>query len=200
MPLPRPQPRKLLHLRDITLRGYEREDGLMEIEARMTDTKTYSAPNLDRGGIQAGEPVHDMWVRLAMTPDTLEIREAEAAMESTPYAICPLVAVNMRRLVGLTIGRGFLAKALARLHGVEGCTHLRELLQPIATTAVQTRISVSKHGARAPKRAPVSGLVPPVMYNTCHAYNEDGPVVARGRALAAELEAKAAQTETAAPN
>jgi hypothetical protein len=39
-----PAARKLEHLRDISLRGYLREDGLVDIEAHLTDTKTYGFP------------------------------------------------------------------------------------------------------------------------------------------------------------
>ena len=49
------------HTRTITCKGYRRKDGLWDIEAHMTDIKTFSFENRDRGGIQAGEPVHEMW-------------------------------------------------------------------------------------------------------------------------------------------
>ena len=39
MPLSTPQERELLHSRDIVLRGYQRADGLYDIEAQLTDTK-----------------------------------------------------------------------------------------------------------------------------------------------------------------
>lgn len=43
MPLSPPEPREHIHSRDIILRGYRREDGLWDIEAHLTDTKTYDA-------------------------------------------------------------------------------------------------------------------------------------------------------------
>ena len=61
MPLPRAHARKLIHTRTIDCRGYEREDGLWDIEGHLTDTKTYTWRN--RGGVKdlaAGEPAHDM--------------------------------------------------------------------------------------------------------------------------------------------
>ena len=42
MPLSTPASRDLLHLRDIQLRGYQREDGLFDIEAHLLDTKAYA--------------------------------------------------------------------------------------------------------------------------------------------------------------
>src|SRR4051794_6318848 len=53
MPLSQPQDRDLLHSRDIELRGYRRADGLYDIEAKLTDTKSYGSANHDRGYIGA---------------------------------------------------------------------------------------------------------------------------------------------------
>ncbi len=174
MPLPRSAPRKLLHLRDITLRGYLREDGLVDIEARMTDTKTYSWANQDRGGINAGDALHDMWMRVTIDEDLL-IHDVEAAMDSTPHTICPAIAPNYKKLIGLSLTKGFMKSALALMGGVNGCTHLRELLQPIATVAFQTMFSL-RHGE--PREGGSDG-VPRFLVNTCHAYAEDSPVVTR---------------------
>ena len=178
-----PSPRRLLHTREVTLQGYLREDGLIEVEARMTDVKSYSMANIDRAGIPAGVPLHDMWIRMTLTVEEMEIVACEAAMDSTPYNICPQTAPNMARLVGLKIGKGFLRAAAQRVGGVEGCTHLRELLQPVATTAYQTRYSVLNHGPDGGEGKDKPGLAPALL-NTCHSYNETGPVVARLRAEA----------------
>ena len=66
MPLPQPSPRKHMHTRSISYRGYQREDGLWDIEAHMTDTKTYSINNNWRGEIAVGEPLHEMLVRITV--------------------------------------------------------------------------------------------------------------------------------------
>ena len=60
MPLSKPALRKHLHNRNIECKGYEREDGLWDIEAHLVDTKTYSFENHDRGTVASGKPVHDM--------------------------------------------------------------------------------------------------------------------------------------------
>ena len=51
MPLSPPAPRTHIHTRTVTVMGYEREDGLFDIEAQMTDTKTYGFRNNWRGEI-----------------------------------------------------------------------------------------------------------------------------------------------------
>ena len=185
MPLSRPTKRKLLHMRDITLRGYVREDGCVDIEARMTDVKSYSFGNRDRGVIAAGEPLHDMWIRMTVTPDLL-ITDCEASLDSGPYNICGDVTPNMQRLVGLRIGKGFLSAAMQRVRGPEGCTHLRELLQPVATVAMQTMIGAGKTGSTA-ELDEQEGHFDARFTNTCYSYAEDGPVVTRAKEMAANL-------------
>ena len=178
MPLSKPSTRKMLHLRDITLRGYEREDGMIEVEAHMTDTKSHSLSMRDRGGLSAGEPMHDMWLRVTVSPE-MTIMAAEAAMDATPHNVCPQVAANYERLVGLNIGKGYLKGAMQRLGGVEGCTHLRELLQQVGTVAFQTLLSV--RGQQTKERAPERRIHPGLL-NTCYTYNEDGALAARYKA------------------
>jgi hypothetical protein len=106
MPLSDPAPRTLLHRRDIQLRGYHRADGLFDIEAHLTDTKDTPFEHDTHGPVPGGTPIHDMWVRLTVGEDMV-VREAEAASDHTPYAICPGAAPNFARLAGLKIGPGF---------------------------------------------------------------------------------------------
>jgi hypothetical protein len=191
MPLSQPQERELLHSRDIVLRGFRRADGLYDIEAHLTDAKTYGSANRDRGYIHAGEPIHGMWLRLTVDQDR-HIVACEAASDYTPYAICPTAAPNFARLAGLRIKPGFLKEASKRVGGVIGCTHLRELLQQIATTAYQTI-----DPARAKREADEAGEIDkpgsdrldmritakmggaPAILNTCVAYGTESPVVQR---------------------
>jgi hypothetical protein len=170
-------PRKEVHTRTITLRGYQREDGLYDIEAHLTDTKTYSFSNDHRGEITPGTPLHGMWMRMTVD-ERLNILECEAATDFSPYALCPSAAPNFSSLAGLRIRPGFLREANSRIGGTLGCTHLRELLQQIATTAFQT-----VQPARARRHPKSEGLMDgksdqkPGILNTCIAYGTDSPVV-----------------------
>ena len=113
MPLSPPPERELLHSRDIVLRGYRRADGLYDIEAHLTDTKTYGSANRDRGYIHSGEPIHGMWIRLTVD-EQRRIVACEAASDHTPYAICPTAAPNFARLAGLPVRAGFLSRCTSR--------------------------------------------------------------------------------------
>jgi len=173
MPLSAPAPREHLHNRDIALRGYYREDGLIDVEAHLTDTKTHRGKHDDGSWREIGEPVHDMWLRVTINP-AREIVACEASMDATPFAICPGAAANFGRLVGLRIEGGFIRAAMARVGGAEGCTHLRELLQQVGTVAFQTLYSVGK---LSDDPAHMEGRKPPLL-NTCHAWAETAAMVA----------------------
>ena len=108
-----------------------------DIEAHLTDTKSFGQTNHDRGYIEAEDPVHDMWLRLTID-EKMHIQAVEAVSDKTPYAVCPAAAPNFSKLAGLQIKAGFLRDVTHRVGGTAGCTHLRELLQQMATTAFQT--------------------------------------------------------------
>jgi hypothetical protein len=165
--------RQLLHERRIQCRGYRRDDGLWEIEAELLDTKTYVFENHDRGEVRPGEPVHRMWLRLTLDDDMV-IRHAEARTDYGPYSVCPQGAETFARLQGMRLGPGFRRRVDKRIGGVEGCTHLRELLGPAATTAFQTIAPV-----RARERGEAPARSRPALLGSCRAYAPDGDVVKR---------------------
>ncbi|HWQ39540.1 MAG TPA: DUF2889 domain-containing protein [Burkholderiales bacterium] len=168
-----PVARRLLHSRRVACFGYARDDGLWDIEGHLVDTKTYDLHDLDRGPTPAGQPLHEMWLRLTVDID-LNIVAVEAKTVWGPYAICGEITPNFQRLKGLAIRPGFSQKSRELLGGVEGCTHLVELLGPIATTAFQTVYSEKVKRDRT-----VGGKKRPALIDSCHAWASDGPVVER---------------------
>ncbi len=106
MPLPAPQARSHLHTRAVVFRGYHREDGLWDIEAELTDTKTYALERSERGDMPPGTPIHGMSIR-ATVDDHLTIREIASAMDHTPFGECQQGADPMQRMVGVTMGPGW---------------------------------------------------------------------------------------------
>lgn len=173
MPLSPPAPRRALHRRTIECQGYQRDDGLWDIEARLVDTKTYAFDNRDRGTVQPGEPLHDMLVRVTIDDDFL-IHSVEASTDASPFTPCAEIAPAFAELAGLRIGSGFTSEVRRRFGGVRGCTHIIELFGPIATTAYQTLFPVRERRAAAR-----SDRERPRVIDTCHALAADGPVVAR---------------------
>ena len=119
MPLSPPVKRKHIHTREIRCTGYEREDGLWDIEGRITDTKTYTFENRERGTISAGTPVHDMLVRLTVDTE-LVVQEAEASTESGPFEICPALNDGVKALKGMKIASGWTRNLHKAIGGIKG--------------------------------------------------------------------------------
>jgi len=188
MPLSPPVGRQHLHTRRVTCQGFFREDGLWDIEGRITDEKSYEHVNEWRGPLKPGDFVHDMSIRLTLD-HKFTIVDVEAVTDKSPYRICGDVAPDFKKLIGLRIGGGFHREVRARLGGVHGCTHIVELLGPVATTAFQTLSSGKAreleraHRTKsdpAPKAdAPSKPRRKPHVIDTCHAWAADGPVVKR---------------------
>ncbi len=123
--------------------GFVRDDGSLELEAALTDVK--DVDYLISSGLRpAGVPVHEMRVRVVLDPH-FTIREAYAEMPWVPFfGSCDRAAPRYEALVGLNLLRGFRQAVLERLGGVQGCTHLTELLMSLPTAAIQTWATFKK--------------------------------------------------------
>ena len=163
--------RKKIHNRNVHCEGYLREDGLWDIEGHLRDTKTYSFKSDHRGEVKAGTAIHDMTIRLTLD-DNLNIKDVITIMKSHPYNICPEITPNFKNLIGLTIGKGFRKNVYAKVGGIKGCTHLVELLFPIATTAFQTIYSYKMNKNKSRKNSNTPSLI-----NSCHSWSENNEVI-----------------------
>lgn len=166
-----PVPRKPLHTRTVKCNGYKRDDDLYDIEGHLVDVKSVGFYNMDRGDLKPGDPIHEMWIRLTVDLN-LNVVDVEAETVWGPYAMCGDITPNFKRLKGLTIGQGWTRKTRELLGGTQGCTHLVELLGPVATTAFQT---VYADKTRREKKT--GNKVKPMQIDSCHAYASDSPVV-----------------------
>lgn len=173
MALSPPAEREAMHHRKYDFTGYRRADGLWDIEGHMTDVKTYSFSNDYRGTIETGEPLHDMWIRLTVD-ESLRVQDIEATTDASPYAICPAITPNFKRMIGARVGAGWRAAIREKLGGAEGCTHLVEMLGAMGTVTFQTMYPVLVKKAKGlPRRGK------PPLLDSCHAYSSDGEIAQR---------------------
>lgn len=167
-----------IHTRRVECVGYRRSDGLWDIEGRLLDTRSYDMTFYDGRELAAGGPLHQMRLTITLDQDFV-IRDAAAASEHTPYPICPEIAPAYRQLIGLRLGPGFSQKVRELFKGRAGCTHLTELLGPMATTAFQT-LTARKH--EGPDTGPESEQPGGVartrlagrLIDACHGWRSDG--------------------------
>ena len=119
--------------------------------------------------IEAGEPLHDMWVRLTLDDD-LQVVDIEVATEAGPFQICPDIAPAFQVMKGERIQPGWHQRIKMLLGGVKGCIHLSEMLGAMGTVAYQTTYSRRQRAPGAKQRPPV---------DSCHALAADGELVKR---------------------
>jgi Protein of unknown function (DUF2889) len=172
MPLPVPVARREIHHRAIDMKAYAREDGLYDIEAHLVDRKPFAFQRISTPEpLPAGQPLHDMWIRLTVD-DQYFVRGIEAASDVTPYGLCKEAESTLAVLIGERIASGWSSKVKQRLRGAASCTHLMEMLIPMATTAFQ--------GIRALERdhtVPVDPATVKVDLDSCYAYARHRDVV-----------------------
>lgn len=178
MPLPPPAPRKLRHTRTIVCEGYERADGQWDVDGRLLDVKADTIENWDeRGTIPAGQPIHDMSLRITVD-SKMTITDSAAAMEYTPWRICPSIAPTFGQLTGLTIKPGFTKKVGDLFGGTLGCTHMNSLIGPVATTLMQTMVRARLARMKEHQDKGLPRSMPPFL-NTCHTWATNSPIVKR---------------------
>jgi len=171
MPLSHPPPgRERLHVREVAYHGYQRADGLYDIEAFLRDTKDRDLTLLS-GVRPAGEPVHDMQVRVTIDRD-FTIRAIEAHTDAMPYpGDCDRIHPGYEQLVGANLVNGFRKRLHDVMGGVRGCTHITELLGYLPTAAVQTFAGLRKREDE--------GQTKPFQLDRCHALETSGEAVRR---------------------
>lgn len=166
--------REELHFRRLDMRGFRRSDGLYEVEGRLTDRKPSDFVPVSGGShVAAGEPVHDMGLRLVYD-DRMVVHAVATFTDASPYAQCPEGGRALQQLVGLSITKGWGNEVRSRLGGSVSCTHLREMLIPLATVAIQALSEL-----RRSQLDKLDATGRPVKIDSCYAYGAEGELVQR---------------------
>lgn len=161
-------PRRLLHLRRVTCEAFEREDGLLDVEGLLIDTKPTPVQLVTGRSIEPGSSIHRMRVRLTVNRDQW-IVAANAYSEAHPHQECEGVEAAYHKLVGLRIEPGFTGRVKQLFRGEAGCTHISELIPPMATTLFQVLWATGDFAnPDSAASSPVGG---------CHGLRLDGQVV-----------------------
>jgi Protein of unknown function (DUF2889) len=163
--------RQLKHRRQIDVQVFSCGNGLWEVDAVLTDTKTRVAHMID-GPRLPGRPIHDMLLRLVVN-EQLEIVEAGSETRWMPYTgTCNDHNDVYGALVGLNLLQNFRQALRQKLGGVLGCTHITELAQTLPTAVVQAFV-----GEVIDTRGTADGAKQPFQIDRCHALRSDGEIV-----------------------
>jgi hypothetical protein len=162
-----------LHLRRIEMRGYRRSDGLFEVVGKLVDTKPADFQAPFGRAVPAGTPVHDMGVRIVFDSEMV-VQAIGTVTDAAPYGECPAGGLALQALKGLRMTGGWGKEVRARIGGARSCTHLMELLMPLATVAFQ---SLAELRQRSPDALDADGR--PRKIDSCYAYAAGGDLVRR---------------------
>ena len=171
MPLtPSPVTRTRLHTRRITFEGFQRGDGLFDIEGHLTDTKDHDYALL-AGVKPAGVAIHDMWARVTVGRDYV-VRRVEVRTDGMPYPnACDRIEPAYEKLVGANLLHGFRKTLYDAMGGVHGCSHVTELLAQLPTAAIQMFAGL--------RREIEPGEGKPFQLDRCHALETRSDTVRR---------------------
>ncbi len=165
--------RKAIHVRKLECTGYLRSDGRYDIEGQLIDTKPYRYALVHRV-LQPGEPLHHMKLVLTAGRDG-EIHGAAAETLAAPYSgECHGILPAYAQLIGMRIQPGFVREVRRMFAGIEGCSHITELIPMIATTFFQIVWSAARSEEDGANPADARSISP---LNGCHALRSGGPVV-----------------------
>ena len=161
MPLSSPAARERLHRRGVSYEGFRRDDGLFDIEAHITDHKDRDY-KLAMGTRSKDIPVHNMWARVTIDR-RFEVIDIEAVTDEMPYpGQCNRIGPEYKKLIGSNLLKGFRKSIAENMGGVNGCTHLSELLGYLPTAAVQTFAGIKNEADSVDGKKPFQ-------LDSCHA-------------------------------
>ncbi|SIT41748.1 conserved hypothetical protein [Paraburkholderia piptadeniae] len=165
--------REEIHHRRIDMHGCRRSDGLFEATAFLTDRKTHDFQPPAARHVSASEPIHDIRLTIVFDSDMI-VRDVSASLYAHPYEQCLGGGDALSALLGLRIGAGWNSEVRKRLPSSDICTHIKELLGPLATTALQTIYGLRK--SRLDQR---DGEGKPIKLDSCHAFSSERELVRR---------------------
>jgi Protein of unknown function (DUF2889) len=164
-----PGGRRRIHTRTIVVEVYARDDGLYDLEGRLTDVKDHDLV-LESGLRPAGQPVHDMHLSLTVDAE-LNVIQAGARSRVVPYpGACETIGPAYGALRGLNLLQKFRKAVMQVMGGARGCTHLSELAGVLPTAAVQALAGI---------RRGEPDEVQPFQLDRCHALVTSGESVRR---------------------
>jgi hypothetical protein len=183
----------VLHDREYRVRAYRLGPERLLIQGAIRDQKP---PGLYLQADPEPLTVHHMQLSMEISFPDLTIVGAETHFEQHPNEECPSITAHYGNLIGLSIARGFTHKVRELFGGPRGCTHTTALLQAMAPVAMQCFWSMRSAEAK------LAGEPEPMLshrddgkaeghaldeswrliVNTCHVWDEDGPVVAARKA------------------
>lgn len=164
-----------LHTRKIEVTTYNYDGQRIMIEGFLKDNR-FQESHVITGETFPSGVIHLMSIRLLVNCSSLLIEDIDVDLIAVPREVCKETINCLTPIKGLTITKGFTSKIRKIAGGNKGCTHLIELLEAMAPAAIQ---GFAAHQSQKPFASDSNHakMVLQYLFNTCHAWREDGPVV-----------------------
>lgn len=165
-----------LHTRSIEVSTYEYDGQRIIVEGFLRDERFQETHLMTGENLPAGV-IHHMTVSLLVNCSNLLIEDIDVALPAIPRKECGETLKSLSPLKGLSITKGFTAKVKKIAGGVNGCTHLVELMLALAPAVFQ---GYAAHQSRKESFEPDQARrIVHSLVNTCHAWREDTPAIAK---------------------
>lgn len=173
-----------LHDRTYDVRSFRVDDTHIKVVGEVIDRKP---PGMYVPDDPEPLTIHHMQVAIDVDVATMQIVDAEVSFEMHPNATCPDIIAHYRKLVGMSVARGFNRSLRELFGGPRACTHTTALIQAMAPVVIQSlwSLRVSNRMRTGGSHQDEGPMDPDAVLrsnlNTCHVWAEDGPTVARVR-------------------
>lgn len=122
--------------------------------------------------------IHNMAVRMLVSLPEMKIEDIEAEMIDVPGEECHDTIDFLKPVIGLTLTQGYSIKIRSLLGGINGCTHIVNLLINMAPAAMQgiwshrAQEKVDRDSSKDEKKRVF--MMEEFLKNTCYAWREKG--------------------------
>ncbi|WP_337687939.1 DUF2889 domain-containing protein [Mycetohabitans sp. B46] len=173
MPLPPSAPRWARHRRAIDVQAFEREDGLWDIKACLTDRNARDT-QLATGVKPIGLPIHELRLRVTIDRQINVVDAQSPAAKWVSYSGHGEDAnPSDCALIGLDLRRGLRHAVTKRLGEAVGCTHLTDLRVLSSSAAIQACVGEASQTGTSDTDAAGDAMLSRL--DRCHALKLDGP-------------------------
>tara|TARA_R110002073_G_scaffold319392_4_gene493986 strand:- start:5557 stop:6114 length:558 start_codon:yes stop_codon:yes gene_type:complete len=139
-----PTTRKFINQRTICIKGYECENGGLEIEGTLVDTRTEAITLLNGNFKPQGTPLHSIQSIMTLSEDMI-IEKLTVDYDALPDKSCIVpYSGTYDNLIGIDTKKNLKIQLRDRIPRAEGCTHLNVLIDIMAASAFQTAYNRQK--------------------------------------------------------
>lgn len=95
------------------------------------------------------DPYHDILLEILVKESDLTILAATVDFRRCPEELCPKAALRLKKMIGVTIGKGLTRAITNATGGGEGCVNIRNLLSGLLPLAINVKAAAGFTDERA---------------------------------------------------